>query len=259
MIDFHNHILPNVDDGSKSLEMSIEMLREAQRQGITDVVSTTHFQHPKMKDIITDYDHLLNIKNKLDDALKENNIKVKIHLGAEVFFDFNLLELTSNKLVTFGNYKYMLIEFHPILFPKQYKNHLFELKLNGISPIIAHPERYRQVQKEIHLLESWIDAGCFIQIDNGSLLGHFGSKVRHCALNIIRNGLFHMIGSDSHNDKKRNFCLLETVDLLKKNNIQNVDSIIANPFCVINGNEPEKIELAQCLKKSKSFFSFFRK
>ena len=69
-----------------------------------------------MKDIITDYDHLLNIKNKLDDALKENNIKVKIHLGAEVFFDFNLLELTSNKLVTFGNSKYMLIEFHQFFF-----------------------------------------------------------------------------------------------------------------------------------------------
>ena len=85
MIDFHNHILPGVDDGSKSMEESIKMLQFAQDQGITDVVNTVHYQHPKLEDKNTDYHYIVSIRDKLLEELSRNEINVNIHLGAEVF------------------------------------------------------------------------------------------------------------------------------------------------------------------------------
>ena len=154
MIDFHNHILPNVDDGSKSLEMSLDMLRHAADQGITDVVNTIHFQHPKMDNKNTNFDYLCSIRDKLLEQMFKEKIDINIHLGAEVFFNFNLLDILDNPLVTFCNKKYMLIEFQTFMMPKGYENHLYDLKISGVTPIIAHPERYKEVQDNIEIIES---------------------------------------------------------------------------------------------------------
>ena len=89
------------------------MLKYAMDQGITDVVNTVHFQHPKVEGMDISYDRIKNEINRLQDILKQNGINVKIHIGSEVFFLPNLLQLIDNPLATFGNGKYMLIEFHP--------------------------------------------------------------------------------------------------------------------------------------------------
>ena len=86
MIDFHNHILPTVDDGASSLDISISMLQHAQKQGITDVVNTVHFQHPKMEGKEVSFKFIKGQIDKLNDILKNNNIKINIHIGSEVFF-----------------------------------------------------------------------------------------------------------------------------------------------------------------------------
>ena len=117
MIDFHNHILPNMDDGSKSLEMSLNMLRQAQRQGITDVVNTVHFQHPKMDGKDISYESIRKVIEALQKKLDNEGINVKIHIGSEVFFLPNLTELKNNPLCTMGDGKYMLIEFPIFKFP----------------------------------------------------------------------------------------------------------------------------------------------
>ena len=91
MIDFHNHIIPGVDDGAKTIEMSIDMLKEASSQGITEVVSTIHFQHPKMDGKNTNYSFIKNKCNELQEALDANNINIKIHIAAEVFYLPNLI------------------------------------------------------------------------------------------------------------------------------------------------------------------------
>ena len=95
MIDFHNHIIPNVDDGAKSIDISIDMLKEAQRQGITDIISTTHFQHPKMDQKNTSYDFVVSEISKLQSVLDKEKINIKIHAASEVFFKFNLISPVS--------------------------------------------------------------------------------------------------------------------------------------------------------------------
>ena len=111
MIDFHNHIIPNLDDGSKSVNMSLDMLKEAQAQGITDIVNTVHYQHPKMEKKNTSYKFIIDEINNLQKIAYDNNINIKIHAASEVFFKFNLTEILDNPITTFGNGKYMLIEF----------------------------------------------------------------------------------------------------------------------------------------------------
>ena len=107
MIDFHNHIIPNVDDGPKSIECSVEMLKEASKQGITDVVSTVHFQHPKMDAKNTDYSFLSKKCQELQTIIDKEEIKIKIHLSAEVFYLPNLTKILDNPLVTIGNGKFI--------------------------------------------------------------------------------------------------------------------------------------------------------
>ena len=100
MIDFHNHIIPNVDDGPKSIEVSLAMLNEAQKQGITDVISTVHFQHPKMDGKNTEYSFINEKRKELQKIINENNIDIKIHIAAEVFYLPNLTKILNNPLVT---------------------------------------------------------------------------------------------------------------------------------------------------------------
>ena len=236
MIDFHNHILPNVDDGSKSLEMSLNMLREAERQGITDVLNTVHFQHPKMDTKNVDYTFIETIKDNLQSKIDEVGINIKLHIGAEVFYLPNLMDIKSNKLVGFGHGKYMLIEFYPFHLPPNFNKFFNQLKLSGTTPIIAHPERNSIIQKDINILVKLIYSGYLIQLDAGSLLGHFGPICQNVAKLLLKRNMVHFIGSDAHNDKKRNFCLLPAVDIARSIMGDNVDVLVNdNPRRLISG------------------------
>ena len=262
MIDFHNHIIPNLDDGSKSVEMSLSMLKEAQSQGITDVVNTVHYQHPKLYAKNTSYDFVINEVKKMEEIANSNNINIKIHAASEVFFQFNLTEILENPITTFGNSKYMLIEFNTLSFPKDYEQELFKLQLKGITPIIAHPERYREVQLNVELVKKWIERGFIVQIDCASILGTFGKNAKNAAIKLVENGFCHLIGSDAHNNKKRNFLLKPSIekciDIIGE---QSTEIIINNANKIINGQDCDQyVEFIKNRKKSiiNKFMSFIR-
>jgi len=247
MIDFHNHILPGVDDGAKTIEEAIEMLKHAMKQGITDVVSTVHFQHPKMEHKNLKYDFLKKKINILQEAIGKNNIK--LHLGAEVFYLPNLVNLKKNKLTVFNHGYYMLIEFYPFHLPPNMFEILYELKISGTTPIIAHPERNKIVQMNIKIIEKLINAGCLIQADAGSILGHFGKKCKKTVNIMLNRHMIHIIGSDAHNNQKRNFCLLpafeeaieimgENAKVLVKDNPKKIlKGLEIKPFSIIEENK----------------------
>ena len=130
----------------------------------------------------------------------------------------------------------MLIEFDLFQIPRLYKQELFNLKMAGVTPIIAHPERYRSIHRNLNIIPNLLEAGCIIQLDAGSLLGHFGSKVKLIADKIIRNEWCQIIGSDSHNDRRRNFCLDAAIDLINKR-IDPRILVEENPRKVLNGEE----------------------
>ena len=215
MIDIHNHVLPNVDDGSKSINMSLNMMKHAFEQGVTEVVNTTHFQHPLFLDIDNSLKEFESIKSSLQKKLYENDIFIKIHLGYEVYYYENLLKIIEQPLVTMGNGKYILIEFAPNNIPSSQKQTLFNLKMRGVTPIIAHPERYKEVQENFYLIYDWINSGCLIQIDCGSVLGLMGKKAKEASLSIIKEKCCHILASDAHNDTNRNFCIKDAYNIVK--------------------------------------------
>ena len=174
MIDFHNHVLPNIDDGSKSTKMSLLMLEYAFKQGITDVVNTVHYQHPKVEDKEITFKRIKTKIDEMQNVLYEKGIQINLHLGSEVFYFPNLIDIITDPLATIGNNKYMLVEFHPEDIPQSHKQQFFDLKMKGVTPIIAHPERYRQVQENVDLVAEWLEGGCLIQVDAGSPLGFLG-------------------------------------------------------------------------------------
>ena len=236
MIDFHNHILPSIDDGSSSIKTTLNMLRKAEEQGITDIVNTTHYKHPKMLSKEVDYKIVHRNIIEIENIISQNNINIKLHIGAETFFHDDLLKLVDDKLATFGNGKYMLIEFLTNFLPPNQKQLLFELKMKGVTPIIAHPERYMDVQKNVEIVADWLESGCIIQIDAGSPLGYFGPNAKHTSEIIIKNKWCQILGSDAHDDKKRNFCLYDSLKYVKSligdyaNNL-----VYDNPKYVIEG------------------------
>ena len=254
MIDFHNHILPNIDDGSKSIDMSIQMLSEASKQGITEVVNTVHYQNPKFDEKDFDIDRINRLKNELENELEIIGIPIKLHLGAEVFYFPNLLKILDNPLVTIGKGKYMLIEFHPQLIPKSHKQHLFDLKMAGVTPIIAHPERYKDVQEDISMVKMWLEAGCIIQMDAGSVLGKMGKSAYKISMKILKNSWCQILGSDAHNDRNRNFMLKDAYLVAER--VIGREAILLvqdNPKKIMDGS-PIHFEIKEKQVNSKSYF-----
>ena len=238
MIDFHNHTIPNLDDGPKSIEDSLQMFKEAEKQGITDVINTVHYQHPKMDGKDTSYKNIILKINEMNGVLIDNNINIKIHPASEVFYLPNLIEILDNKITTFGKGKYMLIEFQTLSLPNGYKEEFYKLMLKGTSPIIAHPERYREIQADISIVKEWVDLGYIIQIDCGSILGQFGEKIKKTSYELIKNNLCHIIGSDSHNSEKRNFCLLPAYKEIENNISSDYVTFLKNNIDrIFNGKE----------------------
>ena len=240
MIDFHNHVLPNVDDGPKIIEESLLMLRHASYQGITDIVQTVHFQHPKMNKKNVDYNYLNAKVRELQLEIDKENLGITIHLSAEVFYLPNLIEISNNPLVTIGYGKYMLVEFSSNIFPIGYEEEFFKLQMEGITPIIAHPERYRFIKNDLNILKKWIDRGYVIQMDAGSILGQFGQEIKKIASKMINNGLVHLIGSDSHNSKKRNFCIKDAYDSLESKIL--IELLKANAKRILEGQKIENYD-----------------
>ncbi|MFQ6609503.1 MAG: tyrosine-protein phosphatase [Fidelibacterota bacterium] len=236
MLDFHNHILPDADDGSVSMDMSLAMLKTAAEQGITEVVNTIHYQHPKVEHRDINYTDTKKRLNEVQAELDKAGIPIKLHLGAEVFYLPNIMDLADNPLCTFENGKYMLIEFQVHQLPPHFEDKFFALKMAGVTPILAHPERYKHIQDDMRILEKLIRSGCVVQVDAGSICGTLGTTAHKASLEILKRGLCHIIGSDAHDDRRRNFCLKEAVDRAREivgNAVE--DMVNTNPRNVIAG------------------------
>ena len=87
--------------------------------------------------------------------------------------------------------------------------------MSGVTPIIAHPERYKAVHENFNIIYDWINSGCLIQIDCGSLLGLMGKKAKESSLSIIKEKCCHILASDAHNDTNRNFCIKDAYNIVK--------------------------------------------
>lgn len=173
MIDFHSHILPGIDDGSRNMEQSIQILKEAKEAGFSKVISTSHYME--------EYFECDEAKRReLLDNLQKNIDGIDLYLGSEIYITNNIVDLIKeNSASSINDTKYVLFEF-PLAEtkPMNDKEVIYRLIENGYVPIIAHPERYPFIQKDPNYLFELSDMGALFQANYGSIIDMYGSKAK---------------------------------------------------------------------------------
>ena len=196
MIDIHTHLIPNVDDGSKSLDMSFNSFEEAIDVGFTDIILTSHYI-PEYNETVPD--ELISKKESLQKELEENNLNLKLHTGMEIYISDDLPEIIDEKKVlTLENSKYILVEL-PMNSKIQYLDFIIsELQQRDLKIILAHPERYSFVKENPDVVEDYIQKGCLIQSNFGSILGYYGKTSKATIKYLLKNDIVHFLASDCH-------------------------------------------------------------
>lgn len=227
MIDIHTHILPSVDDGSQSIEMSRKLLIDAHNDGITDICLTPHFC--RMDNYTYKKEYITNLFNDFKKQVKDININ--LYLGNELMIEHSLDELLEQKqLCTINNSNYVLIEFPFDNYKTDYNEYLYNIRMLGLKIIIAHPERYNFINDEI--IDYWLNNGYYLQANSSSF--NIREK-RKLLYKLIENGYLHVIASDAHSINRPSL-LSETYKLISnKFNKETADILFnINPYNILN-------------------------
>lgn len=241
-IDIHSHILYGIDDGSKSIEESINIIKEHIKMGFTDIVVTPHYiENSKYETNNIDKE---NILKTLKQELKKQNININLYLGNEVFVNNNLEELLKKKeIATINNSKYLLIEFPMNEKPKDINNIIYELKIKGIIPIIAHPERYDYVEKNPNLVLEWIEEGALLQSNYGSIIGVYGSGPQKTIKKLLKKDLIEFLATDIHYPNNKIYLNMDKIRKKLKKLISEerfIELTNTNPKNIIENKEISK-------------------
>ena len=199
MIDFHNHLIPGVDDGAENAEETLNALKVITGQGVTTVICTPHLKGsvsldpPAIESYVRQVDAAWNV---FLDVSSTHFPNLAVHRGAEILLDVPRIN-ASDPRVRLAGTKFALVEFSFSGIPPKSEEVLFNLKVGGTSPIVAHPERYEDAH-DLGLLESWRRVGAFFQVNAGSFLGRYGRRAESVAWQLLRRGWIDYISSDYH-------------------------------------------------------------
>ncbi|WHY55230.1 tyrosine-protein phosphatase [Peribacillus simplex] len=215
MIDIHSHILPGVDDGSADMKESLNMGRKAVEAGITHLFATPHHLNEKYVNVKSD---IIDRAVRLNESLKQNNIPLTIHLGQEVRIHRDIFtSLEKAEILTLDdNGTYLLLELPSGKVPTYTQEVIYELLLKGITPIIVHPERNKELIANHKLLFELVQEGALTQLTSGSIIGNFGKSIQSFSKKIIEHNLAHFIATDAHNIGPRGFTLQHAYETITK-------------------------------------------
>ena len=201
MVDLHSHILMQIDDGAKSIDESVNLIRMEIDSGVDTIALTPHFNF--------DNDQISEFKkrrekawNLLTNELEKLSIGIKIILAAEVLISPKIIEEKNIRELCYTDTNYMLLEFPFSNYPDWIPHVLYQLKLQGITPVIAHVERYPYIKKHPEILEEIVDNGSVTQANASSLILDT-RRTRNDVLKYIKQDLIHTIATDTHSVKHR--------------------------------------------------------
>ncbi|MBE6050955.1 MAG: capsular biosynthesis protein [Clostridium sp.] len=255
MIDIHSHILPEIDDGSRNEETTLEMLRIAAESGTKEIVATPHFCRGYGEAYYEDVKKLVEDIQVLADKAE---IDIKIYHGQEVYYSEKMIEDYAEGIIgTINDSRYMLFELTMTSkLDEEVFDILYEMQVRGIVLILAHPERYKFIMEKPWLINRFIDEGILFQLNSGSIEGKFGEKVKKTASILLSNGIYNFIGSDAHNIRSRKPGISEGIKLAKDKNKLYRKLFEDSAAKLLND---EKIEfVGKKIKEKRSFLSFFK-
>jgi len=214
-IDIHAHILPGVDDGPPLMEDTLKLLKIAYEQGIGTIIATPHYIAGKNNVTVEELEH---IRDRVQNEVSKIYGDFKILLGNELFYSDSVIDdLQAGKALTLAGSNYVLVEFMVTVDYKKLFRAVADLNRAGFTPILAHVERYQCLRHKEELISDLIDAGCYIQMNAGSLIGNvFSNPDAFYNTGLVKRGLVHFIGSDCHDAKRRKPDLSKAAKLIEK-------------------------------------------
>jgi len=211
MIDIHSHLLPGIDDGSKSWDMTLEMCRLAIADGITHIVTTPHaddtyaYSRDRVRGTIAE------LSDKIGDQLA-------FSIGCDFHLSFENVEdaIAHPRRYTIAAGRYLLVELSDFGIPPQISDGILRLQAAEMVPIVTHPERNAILQRGPERVLEWVDTGCLVQVTASALTGHWGAVARRVALWLLDHDAVHVLATDAHDDKNRPPILSEARDAVSK-------------------------------------------
>ena len=196
MIDIHTHILPEIDDGSQSINDTFDMIDEAYKAGFTEIITTSHYMEREYEVNRVQRQMLIDaIQSKID----EKSMSLKLHNGAEVYIMPNLVTNVDNGTIpTLAESRYVLFEL-PLNSNVIYTDTVIaKLIQNKYVPIIAHPERYQIVKQNPKVAKTWVEEGALLQANFASIIGLYGDKSKKALKSLLQMNLISFLGTDCH-------------------------------------------------------------
>jgi protein-tyrosine phosphatase len=196
VIDLHSHILPGLDDGVESFSAAVELARSAVADGVRVVAATPHVRD----DYPTSADDMEQVLERTRAALSAEDVPLELLPGGEIALD-RLPQLADEELRRFtigGSTQSLLLEFPYTGWPLSLEQTVFELRLRGFRPVLAHPERNDEVQVDPDRVARLVETGVLIQLTAASLDGRLGRRTSATAFRLLELGYAHLIASDAH-------------------------------------------------------------
>ena len=248
MIDFHTHILPNIDDGSRSIDETFNLIKEAKEVGFDGIILTSHYIENFYETDVPERDVWVKA---ISENLGAKGIDTDLYLANEIYISENMMGLLEQrKASTINNSCYVLFELPLNEEPLNLYDVIYSLQENKLIPVLAHPERYSFVQKEPELIYDLIEKGCLMQANYGSIIGQYGVKAEYIVKKFLENNMIHFLGSDVHRQNsiypKIPFALEKIREIVGEEKLEELTTI--NPKLVLANkkieiDEPEEFSL----------------
>ena len=198
MIDIHSHILPGMDDGAKTIEDSVAMIRVAAADGITDIVASPH----------SNVEYVFDpgkVREAVAQVREATGNLVRIHTGCDFHLQYDSIQdaIQNPTKYTINGKSYLLVEFSELVISRTSQELFYRLLSAGMIPIVTHPERNMLLQQRLDQIKNWVNNGVLMQVTAQSFLGRFGRRAKRFADELVNNGLVHFVASDAHDAEYR--------------------------------------------------------
>lgn len=256
MIDIHNHIIYGVDDGSRSIEESLEMVNLYRKAGFSKIIATSHYDKSRY---ITYPDDIIKKADILNSRLEKEGIDFRIYPGQEIQIEIDTLEKIKNgDVLSLNNSRYVLCELSFASKPNFLKDLIYKMQLEGYVPIIAHAERYPYVSEDINWLLDFIKMGALIQVNYSSIKSHHDTMKE-----LLERNMVHIIATDAHQSKWRSPYIVEykneIIDIIGEDKFEKLSNVNSNLVIEDKYIDGEYDSIVKENKKEKrSFLRFWR-
>lgn len=241
-VDLHNHLVPGVDDGARSLDEAIEGVRRMVVGGVRTLVCTPHLDASMVENPSALEARLESVgaaREALAEAVRAEWPGLDVMAGFEILLDVPAPRLGDRRVALAGT-RYVLVEWPRLRVPRGTLGVLAHLREDGLKPVIAHPERYSGIGKDLALAREWRRAGALLQVNHGSLHGRYGKDARARAYELLRQGWADLMASDFHGRSHLETWIGETDTWFAERGAEDIFHTLAsvNPGRIVDDQDP---------------------